>query len=1399
MFIYQVERFEKELEKDDKKQRIHALLKQIENSDRIELLTSVFKPFHSYMIRQESNKIILASSISVDNNFILCLLDIFTIGDKTYKEFIKNPKEFGEKKYKKLLKPNKIRVALSSSLKSKSFRQLKKLKKMPKNLYNWMTPLVWDEARVVIYESDEWIKRFRNYYIQRDWETYYKLLLKIVSENSNIGNNWDGSVSYQKKNYSGTHYGVLYSKIEVTEPIPKKIVYLIAPFIDKEPESHEIETILNINFPFYNLDEKRDFKLDEIARFSRRAYPDDYLGDQSIWADIEHENDSNLAFSYEEEVIIRSVASGKGGLPIFINGRAGSGKSTMLIYLFAEYCHRKITQKLELNPLFLTYSYKLVDVARNHVRDLIFSHHNFMSKAMEDKNDIYGFIHDFFKPFHNFLKNLLPDERREDFNETDENYVSFNRFKQLYQGTCIIEKDNNFVCKQIEKNNLSAELCWHVIRTFIKGYSDVDYITPEDYLILPRRDRSISDQTYKIIYDSIWNRWYKPLTEKHEYWDDQDLVREILNKKYYEISGERYSAIFCDEAQDFTRIELRLIMRLSFLSLFELSDHPPPCLPFAFAGDPFQSINPSGFRWPSIQSAFYEEILVPLDPLRQWNIDMNYKVLKFNYRSTEPIVKASNTIQLWRHVLFNELELEPQPWWHIDRGKSDKMQDSADPDPLKFIIDRTIKASEIKDHLKNTIILVPVDEGQEEFYASNDPLLSELIDDKNSGDPPKNIMSPALAKGLEFEKVVLYNFGEQSLWDLNNQSEFTIEAEFYFNKLYVGITRAVRSLYIVDSIEGDNKLWKFAETDGINSFAEKTDNPEAWKESCSEFREGTKEHVSEMEEKNLYSIAKKLYEEGLNLENPSLLRRAKQYFATLSMRDDMEICEAWALKYERILSKAGDIFVRQGLYDEGLECYWEDRNWKGILKFYTKLGKSVTIKGKNERFYKQFAEFMESNKGDYKKLRHFTSFITEKIEKNQIGSRFSPQWSQVIEEYQLRVKRKVEKAKKEISKVALEIKQSIKRYGEVLAELAELRFSIEADLIAWCFYICSEYVLSIKYWDMIGYHGKHVNISKAEIFLKEAKLGEALKCFSEANEHERVVNLGKKNKSELIQYQVAKSLFKLGDYKASARHIDVPINSAKKRKAMQKLNKYLSFQAQIYIELGRLDKAFENYKEAREYSRAIKIAKELNMSEDSVVEIQALDARNKGDFKTAISLYEKIEDSYNIHLMKAHNLKYLEKYDEAVEFFLVIEEWREVFDCIEKLLESQKSAEAQKCIIKLLKSVKEIKKIRITDEERGKIMKWVGKIREDEDWPIHIPPLDMGLVYEKFDSFVNSADFYEKFAFQEKWAQEGWIRVKNAQQDYHKKKGELNKARKIARNISKHKAKWGYEIEVITV
>ena len=147
------------------------------------------------------------------------------------------------------------------------------------------------------------------------------------------------------------------------------------------------------------------------------------------------------------------------------------------------------------------------------------------------------------------------------------------------------------------------------------------YLEPDDYAHLPENQLTVTQDAYKNVYDRVWTGWYEKELKEECLWDDQDLTRFVLDN---DLAKPKYPAVFCDEAQDFTRIELELLLRLNLFSNRTLRSNDMGHVPFAFAGDQFQTLNPTGFRWDSIKASFVEKFIYELDPSsRSGRTDLN--------------------------------------------------------------------------------------------------------------------------------------------------------------------------------------------------------------------------------------------------------------------------------------------------------------------------------------------------------------------------------------------------------------------------------------------------------------------------------------------------------------------------------------------------------------------------------------------------------------------------------------------------------------------------------------------------------------------------------------------------------------------------------------------------------
>lgn len=971
MLIYQSSEFRKNAAKFGLSKRIENLL------NRYGQLKDPTVHFDHYTARYYSKRIdnsrIVAEKRTVSGEEVLVLLDLVLRKDDAYEKLADNPAGYGRDRFSGLVDDEEIRqwVATQNAEQVQPQRE-----SVPDDLLTWLDPPGWDgdSNETAIYESAEWVQETNS----KEWRTHRILLHRVLEAHVD-----DGELGFHV--WSAADDAVILAcRLVVKDTGGRQALLLAKPFRNP-PRQDQIDTVrsdclrrLNIKGAMWEVPH------DAVARLSSRSYPAYMVADRELWLQITSDEvdtpRANLSLSGEEMGLLLDLSNraNKGtSLPVFVDGRAGSGKSTMLLYLFADYCHRLRRDDRHL-PVFLTYNRALVDVARNSVLKILRQHHRFVHHELDDA--FQRTVTQCFLPFQDFLFSLLTDEERERFRPEDR--IGFGTFKREFRKL-----------RTPEARRVTPEMCWHVIRTFIKGYDSCSLLEPSDYRKLARNDRSVSTETFEHIYKHIWTSWYRELTEPDSSrWDDQDLIRHILNTREH---IPQRTAVFCDEAQDFTRLELDFVMRLSLFANYSLT-YGVNCLPFAFAGDPFQTLNPTGFRWKALGAAFHDMVIRPLDPEEILDLKVTRKELQFNYRSTQPIVGLTNIVQLWRCALFDHSDASPQESWF----------DRTEHVPLKFILDRDVTAEDLRDILAETVIVVPCDEDEEEAYIAADPVLSRIL---GQATHPKNVFSALACKGLEFGRVILYKFGEACdarMWDLLSREpqrdESTLQYEYFLNKLYVGSTRATRELYVIDTDEGDKRLWSHASSRSaiveVCSLLDSRDrakwdiNREALFHPLSP---GTREDSLRMREDNPLGVAEELESQGKALERSDLLRRAARYFSSLHLDTRSAICEAWALYYDGDYQLAGRRFRDTNCLVDAWTSFWNGGHWADLLDLYPH------VRHPNMEFQARVAAFRLSDRSDLNALQDFSHLL------NSIGNHgplvIQRQWQDAVREFAVRI------------------------------------------------------------------------------------------------------------------------------------------------------------------------------------------------------------------------------------------------------------------------------------------------------------------------------------------------------------------------------------------------------------
>lgn len=1045
MLVYEAENYKKKAEQ----KKVYEKMKSLCSNLTFQTINSVFDPMLPFWKRREGKHRIISRLINVKGFQVFCLLDVFERKQKEYGDFLWDIKQGRKTTVEAFLNRESIEDWLDAELERLGNKTDEDRSPLPAKYDAWFIPPNWSNDismdDLVYYDSDAWVSAFKREDINRHWKEYHHILEKIDSAAKELTRKNIGKCIHLVR--SG-RYSVLYADMLLENESRTHLVrFLISPFIG-EPNEREISNAISE----IKMEEIKATRCDEQGGtfvtvsevYAKRCYPYYILCDEDLWHDIQTDQTANLALSSEEDELLSNVSTIDGpnsSLPLFINGRAGSGKSTMLFYLFADYCYRKLSGELDGSPLFLTCNGRLLDVARKSVHKILTTHHRKNLNVPEQS------IEPYFHTFQPFLLSLLDESERERFPE--EKKIDFGRFRRLYLGIDLAPSEKPYALRMPQAKRWSPELCWYVIRTFIKGYSVYDYMDHEDYdNDLFSEDRTVDSETFKEVHGTIWNNWYSNLMKEHGMWDDQDLVRAVIHRGL----PRGNFAVFCDESQDFTRIELRLIIWLSELMYYDFSTRSDRLtFPFVFAGDPLQTLNPTGFRWESLKSMFHTEVSAIIGPERSGQIRSNYRELNMNYRSTPEIVEFCNLVQLWRHNIFDIRSIEPQKAWQ--RGRF--------TDPSKFIIGRNIHEDGIsRIATTGTIIIVPCDEGQELEFVRNDEMLSKIfkIKDGDRFSQTYNILSPTEAKGLEFERVIIYNFGHNcppDVWDANSLEDSSrIKHEFFFNKLYVAVSRAKEGLFIIDTEKGNDILWHKASTaSAIQGHVEAAKYPDKWKFNFQLTDVGT---VKEMEtsQEDRKSIAKEFMEKGIGLENPDHLKRAQQYFLSIGDEKSAKRCSAYSSKFSRNFFDAGQSFESLANYEEAQKCYWQGTEWIPLNRLFEQ------GRAKLDEYQKAVAAFMIQKRDSVATMQGFIGFLYEYCSTPRPGMN-SQQWRSVFAEMIERMNL--------LKQDSLSTKEW-REQGDNLKMVAENGYggSNVKSLIAKCYYLGENYRDAIRIWDESG-------------------------------------------------------------------------------------------------------------------------------------------------------------------------------------------------------------------------------------------------------------------------------------------------------------------------------------------
>lgn len=832
--------------------------------------------------------------------------------------------------------------------------------------------------------------------------------------------------------------------------------------------------------------------------------------------------------------------------------------------------------------------------------------------------------------------------------------------------------------------------------------------------------------------------WYqKEVIKDKELWDDQDLAWAALNwvlaEKERNPKMLLYDEIFCDEGQDLTEIEFRLLVALCKQPDAKAREG----LPLAFAGDPLQTINPTGFRWSIVGSEVYrvQDRPVKLQELRE------------NFRSDKRIVAFANRIQEIRSRYMGQ-PLAQQEAFEKD-GDLPQIVIAETEDEISFLQE---KLGELPP--ESAVIVWPEESDEVSKLLETDEVLKRV-------DRQLDLYTISEAKGLEFRVVVLHRFGSSPdvlKWKdhLAKKLPLPLEDEipflYFLNRLYVAVTRAKSFLVVVDTKNGVDDFWSLWKDalyflprpeirnllGGHPAFREEVSDV-TWRQ----WAETLFEHGERTHDLRLYERARRAYEKAKETQN------VKRVDARL-----MEIAEKW--------EQAGRLYLDINEFEQAGYCYEKVGKWKEAFVAYSML--PTTPETRRRAAICKFKQDTHTGANEF--------------------------YEYALSDDALDVKHL-----HELGNVLFQMGDH-KRAAQALLLFARSYRDKEALVqAAYSFYLAHDFENAEKTYAEAGEtKQREYQLSRAENMLREGDLARAARLFFKNNAYEKVIEVYKlaererriASREQLLEL-TADSSFQLGKYEMALLTYNSLLLESKRTEDPRILLRI----AECLEKLNKKPEAYEYYCMVRSYEKAVDLAEELGRPRDEIISLKIEGARERADFDTAVKLALEKGDERLIHELKGHSHKYHKEYLKAVQEFIEAEEWNEALDALDQFTGGSDftQPELHNQSWNIARAVAKSKQTIHVDKE--KLMRVIRQIQEDPDWEKQVAPSDMGLVYEKCAGFSEAIRYYESY-IHERWAQEGWLRVMSAYRDSFKQIGDFRNAQKIEDDIPLRKKMLGF-------
>jgi hypothetical protein len=303
---------------------------------------------------------------------------------------------------------------------------------------------------------------------------------------------------------------------------------------------------------------------------------------------------------------------------------------------------------------------------------------------------------------------------------------------------------------------------------------DKPYLSREDYLNLGVKQSIFLPEQREQVYE-LYEKYLAML--KQHVWYDMNL----LSYAYLSRCTPRYDFVVIDEIQDFTNIQLVLILKTL--------KNPGQ---FLLCGDANQIVHPNFFSWSKIKTLFYEGELTDSQQIT--------RILSVNYRNSMAVTHLANRILKLKNARLGSVDKESH---YLIESRS--RHDGA----VIFLKAASDFVRELNQKTRKSIrvaVIVLRDEWKAHAARLFDtPLVFSIYE----------------VKGLEYDQIILLDFisaEPQAFLEitrgvtptdldkpltyarLKDKTDRSLEIyKFYINALYVALTRSVQTIYWVES------------------------------------------------------------------------------------------------------------------------------------------------------------------------------------------------------------------------------------------------------------------------------------------------------------------------------------------------------------------------------------------------------------------------------------------------------------------------------------------------------------------------------------------------------------------------------------------------------------------------